>query len=504
MINNTIKMAKMAPLFKNNISKQIINDKKTNISNTLKNNLNSNTFSKDKLLKLYIKGLKIYINNLTSYNLKWNNKKLITTIKNKPLSTIDLLLTNVNKNNETNNENLNLNSITSINLNKNITTIKNSVINEEQINLLKNKVEIKTSINQLSNKENNLNMKENNLLLNKLSDKPMNEEKQEFFNSIELMIKDKKERDLNKENKKSIIKNKPLNLNTKSLSTTIATTNNLTATTNNTQNISKYLKSITIFNSIPKDKLLTFSQQLSYNFNTVNNKLIKKMYTFLFYSFFSMNSLISKPILDITPNKVIIHLFFFHFDFKNFYSNWSKKNKNFKQGLRRNLHSSKTMETETLKKNKFITINHKKLDLICKILSIFFKKPVELNLVKLNYPYLDSNIFVNLLALMINNRKIRQIMKRFFRFAVIKNIAKLSGKKIIGSSKIPSFLSGIKIRIAGRLLTQRVVPRKTVKIIRRGAFARGKVNFLDVARYTSKNKRGAFSITVTTGQNLIN
>lgn len=485
MINNTIKMAKMAPLFKNNISKQIIIDKKTNISNTLKNNLISNTYSKDKLLKLYIKGLKFYINNLTSYNLKWNNKKLITTMKNKPLSTIDLPLTNVNQN---------------------IPTNKNSVINEEQINLLKNKVETKTSINQLSNKENNLNMKENNLLLNKLPNISMNEEKQEFFNSIELMIKDKKERDLNKENKNSILKNKPLNLNTNSLSATIATTNNLTTTTNNTQNISKYLKSITIFNSIPKGKLLTISQQLSYNFNTVNNKLIKKMYTFLFYSFFSMNSLISKPILDFTPNKIIIHLFFFHLDFKSFYFNWNNNNnnKNFKQGLRRNLYNSKTMETETIKKNKFITINHKKLDLICKILSIYFKKPVELHLVKLNYPYLDSNIFVNLLALMINNRKIRQIMKRFFRFAVIKNIAKLSGKKIIGNNKIPSFLSGIKIRIAGRLLTQRVIPRKTVKIIRRGAFARSKVNFLNIAQYTSKNKRGAFSITVTTGQNLIN
>jgi hypothetical protein len=453
MINNTIKMA---PLFKNNISKQIINDKKTNISNTLKNNLNTNKFSKDKLLELYIKGLKFYINNLTSYNLKWNKKKLITTIKNKPLSTINLPLTNINKNinNETNNE----------------------------------------SINQLSNKENNLIMKENNLLLNKLHNKPMIEDKQEFFNSIELMIKDKKERELNKENKNTIKINKPLNLNTNSLSVT-------TVTTNNTQNISKYLKSITIFNSIPKGKLFTFSQQLSYNFNTVNNNLIKKIYTFLFYSFFSMNSLISKPILEITPNKVIIHLFFFNFDFKNIYSNWN--NKNFKQGLRRKLYSSKTMETEKLTKNKFIIINHKNLDLICKILSIYFKKPVELHLVKLNYPYLDSNIFVNLLALMINNRKVRHIMKRFFRFSVIKNIAKLSGKKIIGISKIPSFLSGIKIRIAGRLLTQRVVPRKTVKIIRKGAFARGKVNFLDIARYTSKNKRGTFSITVTTGQNLI-
>ena len=65
----------------------------------------------------------------------------------------------------------------------------------------------------------------------------------------------------------------------------------------------------------------------------------------------------------------------------------------------------------------------------------------------------------------------------------------------------PAFLSGINIKVAGRLLTQRVVPRKTVKTIIRGASARSKVNFLDVGRYTNKNRRGAFSITVKSGQN---
>ena len=398
MINNTIKISKISPLFKNNnnISKQI--DNGTNISNTILDNINYNNLSFDNLLKLYIKGLNIYTNNLISYNLKWNNKKLITTIKNKPL-----------------------------------TTISNNKITEE-------------------------------------------------------------------ENNKSIIKNKTLNRNSIIERTKILASAPLD-TTNDILNISNYLKSITIFNSIPKGKLFTFSQQLSYNFNSVNNKLIKKMYTFLFYSFFSMNSLISKPILEITPNKVIINLFFFNFDLNN--SKINNRNKSFKGGTQINERNSNTMDTETIKKNKFITINHKKLDLICKILSIYFKKPVELHLVKLNYPYLDSNIFVNLLGLMINNKKLRHIMKRFFRFAVIKNIAKSSANNLIRTNKIPSFLSGIKIKIAGRLLTQRVVPRKTVKIIRRGAFARGKVNFLDIARYTSKNKRGAFSITVTTGQNLI-
>jgi len=43
------------------------------------------------------------------------------------------------------------------------------------------------------------------------------------------------------------------------------------------------------------------------------------------------------------------------------------------------------------------------------------------------------------------------------------------------------------------------VPRKTVKFINKGALARSKVIFLDNSRFTNKNKRGAFSITVFSG-----
>jgi ribosomal protein S3 len=67
------------------------------------------------------------------------------------------------------------------------------------------------------------------------------------------------------------------------------------------------------------------------------------------------------------------------------------------------------------------------------------------------------------------------------------------------STIIPSYLSGIKIRVAGRLLTQRVIPRLTVKTIQRGTLARGKANFIDSSRFTNKNRRGSFSITVTIG-----
>jgi len=93
--------------------------------------------------------------------------------------------------------------------------------------------------------------------------------------------------------------------------------------------------------------------------------------------------------------------------------------------------------------------------------------------------------------------KFRIIIRKLFSVAKLKNPIKFVKKT--RSSLIPSFLSGIKIKLAGRLLTQRVIPRLTVKTIQRGTLARGKSNFVNSARFTNKNRRGAYSITVTMG-----
>lgn len=242
------------------------------------------------------------------------------------------------------------------------------------------------------------------------------------------------------------------------------------------QTINNYLESITykyIYNST-KDKLFNYAQEINYSYNS-NKNLIKNIYIFLFYSFVSMNSLISRPVFEVTNEKVIIHLFFYLLENK-------KMNIN----------------------NPFIKLNRIKLNIICKILSHFFNKPVELDLIRLYYPYFDSNIFVNLLSILINKIQFRIIMQHFFKKAIIKNPNKMTIKNsiTITNTKIPSFLSGIHLKIGGRLMTHRVVPKQTNKIIRKGALARGKINFLDKARYTNKNKRGAFSITISIGHYL--
>jgi len=229
--------------------------------------------------------------------------------------------------------------------------------------------------------------------------------------------------------------------------------------------INKFIKNISKFNSEAIGQTVKY-QNIVYQFNKNNigiqNSSVginKKVFTLLESTFLSMSSLISKPIIVITPNKVVIQLYYY---LNKFYSN-----------------------------NKLLSNNNDKLQSLCLNLSNIYKKPVELELDRLHYPYYDSNILSNMISLISNIVKLRFIIKKLFSIAKIKKSNKYSIK--------PSYLSGFKIRVAGRLLTQRVIPRLTVKTIQRGTLARGKAQFVNSASFSNKNKRGSFSITVTMG-----
>ena len=170
-----------------------------------------------------------------------------------------------------------------------------------------------------------------------------------------------------------------------------------------------------------------------------------------------------------------------------------------------------------------------KLKKISEIISKFFKKPLELNLIRVYYPYNDSNIFVNFLALNIKRMKMKMLIKKLLKKAVFKKANNYKTSYVLNNlslatpnseilsdniedfnsmanipSNIPAVLSGFKIKVAGRLMSKVLIPRKTVTNNIKGTVSKNKIQFLDRARFTSKNKRGAYSITVNFGQNLQN
>jgi hypothetical protein len=141
-----------------------------------------------------------------------------------------------------------------------------------------------------------------------------------------------------------------------------------------------------------------------------------------------------------------------------------------------------------------------KFKLICEILNNKFKKPVELQLIRVHKPYLDSNILVNLLSVNIRNKKFKPKVKiaKLFQKRVVKNVSDIQNQSV---NFKPSYLSGIHIRIGGRLMRESVIPRRTTRIFERGARSIGKVNYLDTSSITNRNRKGSYTLKISTGQN---
>jgi hypothetical protein len=80
---------------------------------------------------------------------------------------------------------------------------------------------------------------------------------------------------------------------------------------------------------------------------------------------------------------------------------------------------------------------------------------------------------------------------------LINNVELLKHKQDKQRTTKLSYLSGMNINLAGRLMTQSIRPRFTVQSKQEGSLARVKVHFTEKSRFTGKNKRGAFSFTVS-------
>ena len=226
-----------------------------------------------------------------------------------------------------------------------------------------------------------------------------------------------------------------------------------------------YLKSFTTLD-IP----LAQNQNILYEFNskTLNTKILNKNISkILEYSFFEMSSIISVPCFYVTPKNVIINLFFLVVNNKLANKNFLELNKNKLQGL----------------SNK---------------LSKIFKKPINLELTQVYSVSNNSKILVHILGKLglFRRNSFSRIVGRFLKYQSKKIFFRNSNNKI---SKFSTILTGVNIKLGGRLIRGKIVPRRTVKKIQHGSLARSKSNYVTTARLTQKNKRGSFSFTVSIG-----
>lgn len=282
--------------------------------------------------------------------------------------------------------------------------------------------------------------------------------------------------------------------------------------------LTKYFQLIT-----PYKYIKPFHQNIQYFFNKynkLNQQQKDQIFKLLEYAFRTMSCLISKPVFMETQDNIIIHLFYFFIPGK------VEKYKQYKRKLRKSVPIVTSLdgieiknsavapakpikitqeEKEKLrlaeKKKPFKQLNQfiipkniNKLNKLCIILSKIFKKPVKLDLIPLSLPFFDDNILVKAIGILSKKIPVRTFFNFIYRNT--KLYSKITAHQKYRYSITRSFIAGIKIKIGGRLMTQRVIPKISSRLIQRGPTAVGKVNFVDWSRINLKNRRGSHSITV--------
>lgn len=223
-----------------------------------------------------------------------------------------------------------------------------------------------------------------------------------------------------------------------------------------TQSLAKYF--------LPGGNVLTTGHNFDNGIGIVNMLNATRSGIKLIAHFFSpINALAGKPVFTVTADSVIVHVFYYIPD------------------------TGKALNNNT--------VNN-----LGDALSSLFGRSVELRLVKLHYPYLNSYILAQYIALNTHDYTLVQIVRRIFgSIAPVKNTQSVN----VLASDLPSHIVGIKVRVSGRLMTERSRPRQTVQTAQIGSFAKGNLSLVDSASFTTKNKKGAFTVKVWISQRAV-
>lgn len=225
------------------------------------------------------------------------------------------------------------------------------------------------------------------------------------------------------------------------------------------QNSSNFLKKNTFIN-----------QQI----NKVANHLIKTFFTNTF-----PNVLISNPVIDNGINKNTITLFYYGSTFTT------------------------TDKSNTIFQNEDIVP-------LSDALSILFEKEVNLKLIRVHYPYMNSMILAQYLLKNAATNTFLHFSEAILTYPSLSPDTYGTVNKD-GSYVLPSYITGIRLELSGRLMTEQQIPRVTKKSSRisnpnvnsgsslneSGISSESMKNVLvDYAKYTSKNELGSFTLKV--------
>lgn len=236
----------------------------------------------------------------------------------------------------------------------------------------------------------------------------------------------------------------------------------------------------------------------SYYFNSKNEQYnywgVDKIALNVIKHYFQF-ALISKPKFNKDSNKIVISFYYF-------LNLPVSKRLNFGQSKRI---QSSLQEGSITNNKKLLPLEAKGYSKLILKLSRFYGKPVELRPVRIHYPYLNSYILAQYLALNIKAGNFNKISRNLFKKAkLVKNnnitSTKTNIKDLIKYSSAmlnPHYLTGIKIQISGRLSMRKAASRTRVVRKSSGTLSLNSHNTLiDANKFSFKTKNGAATVKV--------
>lgn len=194
--------------------------------------------------------------------------------------------------------------------------------------------------------------------------------------------------------------------------------------------------------------------------------------------------LISNPMFHHSTNEVQITLFYYYND--------------------ENPQVQDFVQHHYLKESKLLEVSKS-------LSSILFKKKVNLNLIRLRYPYMNSRILAQYLCGKTDKNKFSQLCDALVSKSSVKvglfGTVGEEGEKYI----LPSYIDSIRLELSGRIGSERVVPRMTKQVYRMDSPNTNsgislqmsnvsadslKNKVVDYGYYTAKNHLGSFTLKV--------
>lgn len=198
--------------------------------------------------------------------------------------------------------------------------------------------------------------------------------------------------------------------------------------------------------------------------NSILARITPQVHTLMEAFFSPLDILASHPVISMTNNVTVIHVFYY-----------SHSNIN----------------------SKLDYVNVNTLNSLGELLSNILNSNVELRFVKLYYPFIEAYILAQYISKELALVKWNEVQRRLT--SSILPVKSTYDANILSGI---SYIMGVKVSLSGRLINEPSLPRQTTKSFSLGSFKNHPESILTQGKHTAVNAKGSFTVNVIMSQRI--